>query len=47
MGEEALVNSLEGFRPQERDWKRENDEGEALRVSRATPLRTPGLGKGV
>jgi hypothetical protein len=46
-GEEGLENSLAGFRPQERDRKRENDEGEVLRGGRATPARNLGWGEGV
>jgi hypothetical protein len=46
-GEEGLANSLAGFRLQERDRKRENDEGEALRADRATPTRNSGRGEGV
>jgi hypothetical protein len=43
-GEEGLVNSLAGFRPQERDQKWENDEGEALWAGRATPARNSDRG---
>jgi hypothetical protein len=46
-GEEGVANSLAGFQPQEQDWKRENDEGEVLRVGRATPARNPSWEKGV
>jgi hypothetical protein len=46
-GQEGLANSLAGFRLQERDRKRENDEGEALRAGRATPARNSGRGEGV
>jgi hypothetical protein len=46
-GEEGLVNSLAGFRAQEWDRKRENDEGEALWASRATLAMNFGRGEGV
>jgi hypothetical protein len=46
-GEGGLVNSLAGFRLQERYWKRENDEGEALRAGRATTPRNSSRGEGV
>jgi hypothetical protein len=46
-GQEGLANSLAGFRPQERDRKRENDEGEALWAGQATPTRNSSRGEGV
>jgi hypothetical protein len=45
--EEGPTNSLVEFRPQERDWKRENDEGEVLWAGRATSARNPDRGEGV
>jgi hypothetical protein len=47
MGGEGLANSITGIWPQERDRKRENDEGEVLRAGRATAVKNPGQGEGV
>jgi hypothetical protein len=46
-GQEGLANSLADYRPQERERKRENDEGQALRAGRATPARNSGQGEEV
>jgi hypothetical protein len=46
-GEEALANSLAGFRPQGRDRKRENDEEVVLRAGLASPVKNSGRGEGV
>jgi hypothetical protein len=46
-GEEGSANSLAGSQLQERDRTREQDEGEVLRSSRATPPRNSGRGEGV
>ena len=45
MGQEGLANSLADYRPQERDRKRENNEGKVLRAGRATPVKNSGRGE--
>jgi hypothetical protein len=41
-GQVGLANSLADYQPQERDRKRENDEGKVLWEGRATPVRNSG-----
>jgi hypothetical protein len=46
-GQEGLANSLAGYRSQERDRKRENDEGKVLQAGQATLARNSGRGEEV
>jgi hypothetical protein len=45
--QEDLANLLADYRPQERDQKRENNEGKVLHVGRAPSARNSGWGEEV